>query len=354
MKRKQLNDILEKDIKRSNKIEKKVSITIIIFALFLSFTILFIDQNKVRHIEYSEHGNIDYKVYLKENDFFDNNYLEQNNQYISTLINNIEAKFKYNLSLDEEKVTYKYNYKIIANVKVTDKTTKRNLYNKIETLIPEKEQKTNEKNININETLTIDYNKYNDLMNNFINIYDVGNIESNLTISMHVEIVGSCENYENNSKNESILTLTIPLTTNTMAIDIKNDLINTDDNIMLCQEKSKLSTIFLTLAIILLIIDIISIINLVIYIKKTRSEKTKYEIELKKILNNYRQYIQKIDETFEFNKYQQIQVSTFTDLLEIRDTIQEPILMIKKQKETSFIIPNNDMLYTYTIKIKEK
>lgn len=354
MKRQQLNNIFEKDIKRINKIEKKVSIIILIFALSLSFAILYIDQNKVQYVEYSEHGNIDYKVYLKENDFFDNNYLEQNNQYISTLINNIEAKFKYNVLLEEEKVTYKYNYKIIANVKVTDKTTKRNLYNKAEILIPEKEQKTKEKNINIDETLTIDYNKYNNLMNNFISIYDVGNIESNLTISMYVEIVGSCENFENNSKNESVMTLTIPLTTNTMAIDIKNDLINTDDNIIICQEKSNIRILFLTLSIILLITDIVFIINLVIYIKKTRSGKTKYELELKRILNNYRQYIEKIDNTLNYSEYQKIVVSTFTDLLEIRDTIREPILMVERQKETNFIIPNNNVLYIYTIKIAEK
>lgn len=353
MKRNQLNNIFEKDIKRNNKIEKHVCIIIILFALFISFLILYIDKNKIEYVKYSEQGNIDYKVYLKENEFFENNYLEQNNQYISTLINNIQANFKYKLSLEQENVTYKYSYKILANVKVADKSTKKNLYNKTEILIPETEQKTSEKNIDINELLTIDYNKYNNLMKNFINIYEVGNIESNLTVSMYIDVVGSCENFENDSKNESVMTLTIPLTTNTMAIDIKNDLINTDDNIMLCQEKSKLNILFITLATLTFLTEIPLIINLILYIKKTRSAKTKYEVELRKILNNYRQYIQKIDNNLNYSEYQQIKVSTFTDLLEIRDTIQEPILMIQHKKETNFIIPNKNILYIYTIKIEE-
>ena len=206
----------------------------------------------------------------------------------------------------------------------------------------------------INEEVTIDYNRYNDLINNFINIYEVGNIDSNLTVSMYVDVVGSCGNFQNNSKNESVMTLTIPLTTSTMAIDIKNDLIDTNNNEIICEEKSKINLIFLALAVISFITTVLLIADFVLYIKKTRSAKTKYEKEIKKILNNYRQYIQKVDNTVNFKNYQEINVSTFTDLLEIRDTVQEPILMIEEKKNTKFIIPTNNILYIYIVKIEEK
>lgn len=354
MRKKQLNDIYKENIKRNNKISRHICIIIILFGIFLSLMLLYINENKIEYVKYSEHGNIDYKVYLKENNFFEKEYLEKNNQYISTLIDNIQSDFKYNLSLDQENVTYKYTYKIVANVKVTDKTTKRYLYNKDEILVPEKEEKTKEKTININESVTIDYNKYNDLMNNFINIYEVGNIESNLTVSMIVNIVGSCENFHNDSKNESVMTLKIPLTTNTMDIDIKNDLLDTNNKVIMCQEKSKLNIVFLVLALISFTIDILLILNLIPYSKKTKSAKTKYEQEIKKILKNYRQYIQKVDKTTNFENYQIINLSTFTDLLEIRDTVQEPILMVEEKTNTKFLIPTNNIVYTYIVKIEEK
>ena len=63
--------------------------------------------------------------------------------------------------------------------------------------------------------------------------------------------------------------------------------------------------------------------------------------EVKKILRNYRQYIQKIDNKINYEKYEQIKVSTFTDLLEIRDTLQQPILMITEDSNTKFIVPTN-------------
>ena len=351
MKKSELNNIYKKDIKRNNTITKYICAIVIIFSIFLSALTLYIDQNKTEYIKYNEQGKIDYKVYLKENNFFEKEYIEENNQYISTLIDYIESNFKYNLSLEQE-TTYKYTYKIVETVKIIDKTTKRPLYNKEEIIIPEKEKITNEKNININEQIKINYNKYNDLMNNFINIYEVGNTESNLTVSMIIDIIGSSEDFKNNKKNESVITLTIPLTTNTMAIDIKNNLIDTN-NIIICEEKSKLNIIYLLIMPISLIIDAILTLKLIRYIKKTRSNKTKYEKEIKKILNNYRQYIQKVDNQTLFENYEQISLSTFTDLLEIRDTVQGPILMIEQKTYTKFMIPTDNILYIYTVKVNK-
>ena len=155
MKKKQLKKIFQKEIKRNNTITKYITAIVIILTIFLSTITLYIDHNKIEYIKYSENGNVDYKVYLKKNNFFENKYLEENNQYISTLIDDIEANFKYNISIEQEDITYKYTYKIVTNVKVTDKTTKKDLYNKTETLVPEKEEITQKKEINITEPVKI-------------------------------------------------------------------------------------------------------------------------------------------------------------------------------------------------------
>ena len=51
-----------------------------------------------------------------------------------------------------------------------------------------------------------------------------------------------------------------------------------------------------------------------------------------------------------------LKVDTFTDMLEIRDTIQQPILMVENRDKTGvhFIIPSNTkILYTYSLKESE-
>ena len=213
----QLSEILKKDIKRNKTITKYLSFIVIISTILISFITLYIENNKIKYIKYTEQGNVDYKVYLKKNNFFEEKYLEENKEYISSLIDNVQAQFKYNLSIEQENIINKYTYKILSNVKVTDKTTKKNLYDKTEILMPEKENLLDQKQINIKETVEIDYNKYNDLINKFISIYEVGNIDSELTVNMIIDIMDS-----NEKINEPIITLRIPLTTNTMDIDIKN------------------------------------------------------------------------------------------------------------------------------------
>ena len=347
--KKQLSEILKKDIKRNKTITKYLSLIVIISTILISFITLYIENNKIKYIKYNEQGNVDYKVYLKKNNFFEEEYLKENKEYISSLIDNVQAQFKYNLSIEQENIINKYTYKILSNVKVTDKTTKKNLYDKTEILIPEKETYITEKEINIKESIEIDYNKYNDLIKSFINIYEVGNIESDLTVNMIIDIMDSNEKIK-----ESIITLRIPLTTNTMDIDIKNDLVEEKNNVIKYKKDKKYSLLFILITIISLLVDLILIIKLIIYIKKTRSIITKYKKEIKKILRNYKQYIQKIDNKINYEKYEQINVSTFTDLLEIRDTIQGPILMIEEKNCTKFIIPAEKILYIYTVKIKEK
>ena len=338
----QLSEILKKDIKRNKTITKYLSFIVIISTILISFITLYIENNKIKYIKYTEQGNVDYKVYLKKNNFFEEKYLEENKEYISSLIDNVQAQFKYNLSIEQENIINKYTYKILSNVKVTDKTTKKNLYDKTEILMPEKENLLDQKQINIKETVEIDYNKYNDLINKFISIYEVGNIDSELTVNMIIDIMDS-----NEKINEPIITLRIPLTTNTMDIDIKN-------NVIKYKKEKKYNLLFILISVISLLIDLVLIIKLIIYIKKTRNIITKYKKEKKKILRNYSQYIQKIDNRIDYEKYEQINVSTFTDLLEIRDAMQSPILMIEEKNCTKFIIPTENILYIYTVKIKEK
>lgn len=345
----QLSEILKKDIKRNKTITKYLSFIVIISTILISFITLYIENNKIKYIKYTEQGNVDYKVYLKKNNFFEEKYLEENKEYISSLIDNVQAQFKYNLSIEQENIINKYTYKILSNVKVTDKTTKKNLYDKTEILMPEKENLLDQKQINIKETVEIDYNKYNDLINKFISIYEVGNIDSELTVNMIIDIMDS-----NEKINEPIITLRIPLTTNTMDIDIKNNLVEEKNNVIKYKKEKKYNLLFILISVISLLIDLVLIIKLIIYIKKTRNIITKYKKEKKKILRNYSQYIQKIDNRIDYEKYEQINVSTFTDLLEIRDAMQSPILMIEEKNCTKFIIPTENILYIYTIEIKEK
>ena len=356
MKKNQVNAILVNQTKRRNTVYAFISLICVIFILSLAFFSIYLERSKEQYVNYDESSNIDYKVWLKENDFFDNSYLESNRQYIASLIDSITANFNYKLSLEEMNVEYKYSYRIEASVDVKDRGTSTSLYNKTEELLNITEKTTNQVEVNIQEKVDIDYHYYNELIKNFVNIYDLENVESTLNINMYINVIGSCEEFKQNDQKESVMTLSIPLTTKTMAIDISDNLINSQNNVMQCKSIYKNNEIFLVIGIIFIIINLGLILFTIRYEVKTRTAENIYERELKKILNNYGSYIQTLNNDFDFSGYQLLKLETFTDLLEIRDTIRQPILMKQNNKKDGayFIIPSSTkILYVYRLKVSD-
>lgn len=355
MKKTQINDILEKQTKRRKHVLSLISIIIIVSMVTVSFFFMFINGNKKQYINYDEKSDIDYKVFLKKNDFFSNSYLGKGNKYIASLINYIKVNFNYKIALEEENVQYKYSYKIEANVTVKEKDSNDNLYTVNKLLLNSEDKITNSNNLTINEDLNIDYNYYNDLIKDFVNIYGLNNTNSILTINMYVNTVGTCENIKDSKEKETIISMSIPLTTKTVAIDISDNIVNSN-SIMLCKKSNPANYIFLIFSILFLLIDAYLIVLLIKYEVKTRTAENIYEKELKRILNNYGSYIQNLGNDFNFKDYQVLKVNTFDDMLEIRDTIKQPILMKENNNKTGayFIIPSvTKILYVYRLAVSD-
>mgnify|MGYP003303592573 CR=1 FL=1 len=68
---------------------------------------------------YSETSNLDYKVYLKKNNFYSENYLGKDQMYIASLIDYINTDFDYTFRSDEN-IGLEYSYFVEAIIQVTD------------------------------------------------------------------------------------------------------------------------------------------------------------------------------------------------------------------------------------------
>lgn len=357
MKKNQVNAILVNQTKRRNTVFCLSFIIIIIFILALAFLLIYKDRSKIYYVSYKENNDIDYKVYLTESDYFEEGYLDENKQYISNLIDHISTNFKYELSLDEKNIEYKYSYRVEADVEVKHKGISNLLYSKTEEILPETLKSTKKSKLKIEENIDIDYNYYNTLVKQFINLYDLKDTVSTLTINMYINVIGSCEDFVETEEQQSVMTLTIPLTEETLSIELSDDLVETENTLMQCKSRYTNNLLFLIMGALFAGIDLILIIVMINYIIKNRTAEDIYERELKKILNNYSAYIQTVDNEFEFDEYKLIKLNNFTDLLEIRDTIRQPILMRQNNfpKEADFFIPSNTkILYLYKLEVKNE
>ena len=303
------------------------------------------------YMKYDERSEVDYKVLLKENDFFKEKYLDQDKEYIANLIEKISSKFKYRISFSE-KANYDYSYKITSTIDINDKEKKTNLYHLSEDLIT-KELVKNNGDLFISENLDIDYQKYNDIVSKFIEAYELKDVESYLNIDLYINI----ENFDRSKTiafiDKKVTALKIPLSNNTVSVKAEDNTINnkfnkielTNDNNYFC---------CLVIGIAYLLISIGFILYLIFYLMKTRTAQMIYEKEIKSINNNYSKYIQKINNAYDIGTSQVLKVDTFTDMLEIRDTLKQPILMLENKKKdgTFFIIPaTNSIIYTYALRV---
>ena len=335
------------------KIVKIYSIlAIIIFIGAFIFGMLYIKNNSDFYVTYSEKSDIDYKVYIKENDYFKTKYLGKNAKYIASIIDYIDTEFKYELKFQGEKFKYNYIYKIMAEVKVKDKDDDNVYYEYAEELYSSKEIK-NQDSIKINQKLNVDYNKYNSIISSFVTDYDLDRSESILKLSMYILTTDSNNTYLNEIDNTNVISLNIPLTTKTMSISMSSDLHNNEGTkILIHQDTTRRA--FLIIAVIWAFIGLLIGIYTIFYYFKNRTPQVMYKNRIKRILSNYGDYIQEIDNNHKFGASVVYKLKRFEDLLEVRSTLSKPILMLHNGANTGtfFIIPANEFtIYVYGLRV---
>lgn len=325
---------------------------VIIVGLLLVYSYYILSKGK--EIEYRENSNIDYSVCLKENQFYDNKCVSKGNQYVASLIDYIPANFNYRLDFLNSGVEYVYNYSIIAEFNVLDNENDKVLYTKEEVLYVSDDKASNG-GININYNLNIDYNKYNNLLNNFISVYDLNQTKNTLKVSMDVNVKNKDnQNIDFSQVNASKATsITIPLTTKTVNIDISGTTLNTDnDKIVIKPDRNY--ALILVIGIALLATGVITIILFSYLIKKNKTVREIYEERIKKITLAYDSYIQKITGDYPIGASQICKVSSFRDMIEIKESSEKPLLMLENKEKTGtfFLIPVGEgVIYTYAIRI---
>ncbi len=340
----------KKEINRQLNIKNLIAIITVSLLIALFFLFIYISNNKGQYITYNENSNVDYKVYLKQKDFYKKEYLDKDKSYVASLINTISTNFKYNLSFSP-KTKYKYSYRIAIEIDVEDEKDNSSIYHVSEDLVT-KTLSENVGDLEINEDLSANYSQYNNRISKFKDIYDLNNIVSKLNINLYVNIQ-DIENATKDLKERKVSSLTIPLTEKTVSVDIGDEsIVNNNKQIDLVRTTDSVWAI--SASILFFFVSIIYTMFLILYSRKTRTAQMIYEKEIKSIMSNYDSYIQKINGSYDIGTSQVLKIETFNDMLEIRDTLRQPILMLENEQKngTFFIIPaTNSIIYTYALRV---
>ena len=339
--------------------------SVIIAVVTFVMLILLVPINKYNeksYVEYQENTTLNYKVYIDKDEFYDEDYLPSGQSYLSEIIDYFEIEFASNIALDEVRAQFNYSYVIEAHLEIISGTNGGSslLYEHVKEDDPIHVSKSDliqsGTNFEFGKTVQIDYDYYNQKAQEYLSVYKPSNVTSVLIVTFKLNNIVSVGDYATEGNNVTDVSLRIPLATTIVKPEIKGLTAKSETNKLLVKQDYTKLTAYRTALIIVACIDAVLVGVLVAFIFLTRNHDINYNNKVKKIVNTYKSFIQKILNNIDLSRYQVLYIETINELLEIRDTLQMPILMYENEDKTcsQFMIPTDGgTLYMYEIKVED-
>lgn len=345
-------------IKNKRKTIIATAISVTLFALSFIFISSGLNIKTVRNEEvlnYNTKSNVNYIVNLKKNNYFAEKTLPEGEQYITSLIDNVEIDYAYNLST-AKKIDATYNYKIIANVNANQKvdaTTFKKVWSKDYIVKEGKELNIKDDNlIEIKDKVKINYDEYNKIINNFKKDYRIA-VTSKLDVYMQVSIKGKYGK-EELVENAKLIT-SIPLSEQTINItkDFKENYNGAVKKEMVVK---RFNNIFVfVIGLIFLGAGIYILVKELLDIMREDKKQSKYIKTLRKYLHDYSDIIATVKQTPNILNLKLIEFSKFDELVNAQNDIRVPIIFCEdiRNEKGYFYLITQDIAYYYILKDEE-
>lgn len=197
------------------------------------------------------------------------------------------------------------------------------------------------------EDIDIDYDKYNSYVTAFKETYAL-DCDSNLVVSMNINTKGTYNDKDITNKS-SELTISIPLTKNTIDISMNTNKVDSTTDIAI--DESMISNkVSFGAGLLLSGLSLLSIIFLIV----TKDAKNDiYRKEIDRILKNYdRLIITSSQPSIDESNYKNIiRVMSIEELIDVTEISNEPIIYyeVVPNEKSYFIVLKQDTLYKLTV-----
>lgn len=301
-------------------------------------------------VTYKQTPSLTYTVNLKENNFFESKTLPMNRQYITKIIDNIEANFNYVYNSNKAAdLNYTYSIDAVITGKNTNTDGEVEVWSKSYTLLePVSESAKNSASFTISKKAKIDYGYYSSIVESFRTALGI-NIDAILKVKLNVRVTG---NYEGKSINETAYSsMDIPLGVTTMKIDLGTSNINSNtiydkDEVT---ETKEINYVTLAIGAVLTILSLVGIIIIVKQIIRL-TRKTEYTMEINKILRTYGDIIAEAAQLPDYSGLEVIDILTFQDMVDIEEELRIPIIYCQASEEVAwFTIIHENRMYRYIV-----
>ncbi len=348
----------------SNKVLARLSIKPLVAAILATIlliagsllTILGFDTREFVTINYSDQSTIDYKVYLKENRFFDTPYLPAGRTYITNLIDYLDIDMSYSLNFDDA-VDLNYSYYYVATISAAKDTgtasaNKGEYWSKTYNLTNATTQSaTDTHSLSVGQNLKVNYADYNQILSDFKSTYSLA-ATGTLKIAMVLDGEITSAKFDEALPFEySEVYLSIPLTEQSVEASVVGSTSDTQSH-SASKEVNKDNFLYLALRILGIIMIIASVLGFA-FAWLTRKQKTssaRYNDAVKHLIGSYDSIIVEVNERPKTAGLNVLTVNRFDELLDVYNSIHLPISCYRGDKKTEFIIVGEHMAWEYSVK----
>lgn len=339
-------------LKNTGSTIAKIVIVALVILSGLFLIILGFMKTDKNNITFNESGEADYKVFLKQNDYYSEPFISKSEHmsFIASLIDYIHIDFSYKLtSSNESQINTKYT--VDAKLLITE----RGEDSKVLYVMPVKLKDETVKNVKTNneiyESVDIKYDEYNAIVNKYKREYALS-VSSKLLVTMHIDSTANSDKMEGSAfTSQNDLVLSIPLSEQTLNINFDYNSINNSKQFVEYGSLNTNNYIYIATGVVLIIISVVYVVFL--KERKEHANETGYTKLKNNILKQYDRYIvETSDIKTDFGDKNIITVKSFTELLDARDNVDKPILFHedKDARVSRFILIDEKCVYEYTIK----
>lgn len=330
-----------------------IKIIILVFfaiGLFLIFTSLNLSKPKEEILmSYDIEQNLSYNVNLYENNYISNESLSKIDNYITSLVSNIDLNFNYIYEATKPG-NYNYNYMVNAtlygeyhgNADDADSKLWIQEYNLLPNTIKEV---YNVNSFSIDENINLNFQSFNAEVVNFKSALNVP-INAYLEVVMNIKVNGeanSCDIID--SKTQKFV---IPL--NQVTFKIKKDE-KKDDHQTISHTEDKLENDMLRfdVGIVFIVYSFTMLILTFKFIFRVKG-KSKFDVELNRILKSYGDVIVELITPINLSNKDVVLVKSFNEMLDLEEELRTPINFIRVSDNVGeFLIINNEICYKWIL-----
>ncbi len=301
----------------------------------------------VKEEKFYEEGNVNYSVYLKDNNYFTEKFLPEGKQYITSLIDYVDTTFTYTFQ-GNEAYNYKYSYDITATLVANQKDSPDEVLYDKDFVLKEKEEKSGINPFVINENIKIDYGYFNSIMNEFKSTYALS-MDAYLKVQLNIYWDVKEPIFGQKVDKKSSLDLVIPLSEQTIKVGMDTNDINNQVSVKSKPTIQLNNMIYFIMFWIFVLFDTWVAILLLNSYAEERKRKGEYLFKLEKIEKQYDRAIVETNVLPEITS-NVIDVGTFEELLDARENVEKPILHKKTDIGSIFMIADDNIVYRYILR----